>query len=228
MRPTNWVGPATRARISGVPGWHTGPVTPEAADPDRASDHHPAARIAIRPADLHDAEAIRQIYNDEVENSTSTMDLVPRTLEEQRKWLTERSGAFSTLVAVHVGSHGLGSHGLGSRERGDAGVTHGAVIGFAALSPYKERAAYRPTVENSVYVRRDHLGQGVGKALLMALVDVAEESGFHSIIARISASGEASQALHRSCGFREIGREVEVARKFNRWIDVIIMQRMLL
>ena len=166
--------------------------------------------FTIRAASVHDAAAIRQIYNDEVEHSTATMDLVQRSLEEQQHWLLERSGAFTALVAVE-----------------SDGANLGAVLGFAALSPYKERAAYRPTVENSVYVRRDRLARGVGSALLLALIDVAAESGFHSIIARISSSGEASQALHRSCGFREIGREIEVARKFNRWIDVIVMQRML-
>jgi phosphinothricin acetyltransferase len=169
-------------------------------------DQGGSSDISIRPATLLDAEAIRLIYNDEVENSTATMDLVPRTLDEQRQWLIERSGAFTTLVAVDAS---------------------GTVVGFAALSPYKERAAYRPTVEDSVYVHRSHLGRGVGRALLSATVEAAAESGFHSIIARISSSGEASQALHRSCGFREIGREIEVARKFNRWIDVIVMQRML-
>jgi L-amino acid N-acyltransferase len=179
------------------------------SEPAREGSTRPQG-ITIRPASVIDAEAIRQIYNDEVENSTATMDLVPRSLEEQQQWLIERSGAFTALVAVET-----------------TGATPGSVVGFAALSPYKERAAYRPTVENSVYVRSDRLGRGVGSALLMAVIDVAADSGFHSIIARISSSGEASQALHRACGFREIGREIEVARKFNRWIDVIVMQRML-
>ncbi len=165
--------------------------------------------MAIRPATVLDAEAICQIYNTEVETSTSTMDLVPRTLDEQRRWLEERSGAFTALVAV------------------DPDPSSGGVVGFAALSPYKERAAYRPTVEDSVYVRADQLGRGVGSLLLRTVIEVAADSGFHSIIARISSTSEASQALHRSCGFRDIGREIEVARKFNRWIDVMVMQRML-
>jgi len=182
--------------------WHTGSMD----HVGRSIDRGVGSDFSIRSATLLDAEAIKQIYNDEVENSTATMDLVPRTLDEQRQWQIERSGAFTTLVAVD---------------------RSGAVLGFAALSPYKERAAYRPTVEDSVYVHSSHIGRGIGKALLTAVVDAAAESGFHSIIARISSSGEASQALHRSCGFREIGREIEVARKFNRWIDVIVMQRML-
>ena len=161
--------------------------------------------MTIRTAEIGDAEAIRQIYNHEVENTTATMDLVPRTLADQQDWLAARSGAFATIVAV----------------------LEGEVVGFASLSPYKERAAYRPTVEDSVYVRRDLGGRGIGKALLTAVIDLAAASGFHSVMARIEASGTASRALHASCGFREVGVEVEVGRKFNHWIDMVLMQKLL-
>jgi L-amino acid N-acyltransferase len=163
------------------------------------------APVTIRTAEIGDAEAIRTIYNHEVENTTATMDLVPRTLADQQEWLAARSGAFATIVAV----------------------LEGEVVGFASLSPYKERAAYRPTVEDSVYVRRDLGGRGIGKALLTAVIDLAAASGFHSVMARIEASGTASRALHASCGFREVGVEVEVGRKFNRWIDMVLMQKLL-
>jgi phosphinothricin acetyltransferase len=163
------------------------------------------APVTIRTAEIGDAEAIRTIYNHEVENTTATMDLVPRTLADQQDWLAARSGAFATIVAV----------------------LEGEVVGFASLSPYKERAAYRPTVEDSVYVRRDLGGRGIGKALLTAVIDLAAASGFHSVMARIEASGTASRALHASCGFREVGVEVEVGRKFNRWIDMVLMQKLL-
>ncbi len=161
--------------------------------------------MIIRTATLADAAAIREIYNHEVENTTATMDLVPRSLADQEQWISDRSGAFATIVAE----------------------VDGLVVGFAAFSPYKERAAYRPTVEDSVYVRRDLGGRGIGKALLTALIDVAASSGFHSMMARIEASGAASRALHTACGFREVGVEVEVGRKFNRWIDMVLMQRLL-
>jgi L-amino acid N-acyltransferase len=101
------------------------------------------------------------------------------------------------------------------------------VIGFAALSPYKERAAYRTTVEDSIYVDRSHAGEGVGKLLLTHLVDLARSSGFHSVMARIEATGAASRALHGSCGFVLVGIEREVGRKFNRWLDVAVMQLLL-
>ena len=163
----------------------------------------------LRVATLDDAEAIRTIYNHEVLNTTATMDLVPRSLDDQREWLAARSGAFAAIVAE--------LDGRGGPE----------VVGFASLSPYKERAAYRPTVEDSVYVRRDMGGRGIGKALLCEVLDLAAQSGFHSVMARIEASGSASRALHASCGFREVGVEIEVGRKFNRWLDVVLMQKLL-
>ena len=163
--------------------------------------------VRIRPATLDDAAAIRAIYNHEVEHHTSTFDLVTRTVAEQRSWLAARRGAFAAVVAT-------------------AG-TDDEVVGFAALSPYKERAAYATTVENSVYVSRDRHGAGVGRALMDHLIEVARSSGFHSIIARIEASSTASRALHAACGFELVGVEREVGRKFRRWLDVAVMQHML-
>ena len=151
------------------------------------------------------------MYNYEVENTTATFDLVPRSLEAQSQWLAERSGAFAAIVAA-------GPFAEHARDQ---------VLGFASLSPYKERAAYRTTVENSVYVRRDCHGRGIGKLLLNHLLDLAEVSGFHSVMARIEIGGDASQALHRSCGFELVGVEREVGRKFNRWLSVALMQCLL-
>ena len=148
-----------------------------------------------------------EIYNREVLETTATFDLVLRMLDQQQHWLSARSGAFAAIVAVET--------------------TTRQVVGFAALSPYKERAAYSTTVENSVYVHREFGGRGVGKALMLHLIEVARESGFHSIIARIEASGAASRALHSSVGFELVGVEREVGRKFRRWLSVAVMQKML-
>jgi len=166
--------------------------------------------VRIRPAEAADAEAIRIIYNHEVQRSTATFDLVPRSVDEQRAWLASRSGAFSVLVAV--------AERPGSSEE---------VLGFASVSPYKERAAYRTTVEDSVYVRADVQGRGIGKQLLTALLDNAEASGFHAVMARIEAGRTASRALHEACGFTLVGVERQVGRKFNRWLDIALMQCLL-
>jgi phosphinothricin acetyltransferase len=158
--------------------------------------------IDLRAATVDDSEAIRAIYNLEVETSTATFDLVPRSRAAQREWLAVRSGAHTVVVAVD----------------GEE------VVGFASLSPYKERAAYRTTVEDSVYVQRDRHGQGIGRTLLNAILDTAQASGFHAVMARIEASREASRGLHTACGFQLVGVEREVGRKFNRWLDVALMQ----
>jgi phosphinothricin acetyltransferase len=101
------------------------------------------------------------------------------------------------------------------------------VVGFASLSPYKDRPAYSTTVEDSVYVRRDQQGKGVGRLLLAELVSVATRHGFHAVMARIVGGHEASIRLHAGLGFERVGTEREVGRKFGRWLDVDIMQRLL-
>jgi L-amino acid N-acyltransferase len=178
-------------------------VTSSAADVTSGDAAAPAVRVRV--ATEADAEPIRRIYNHEVQHSTATFDLVPRSPEEQRSWLASRSGAFSVLVAEWEAE----------------------VVGFASVSPYKERAAYRTTVEDSVYVRGDRRGLGIGRALLLSVLDAAEASGFHAVMARIEAGGAASRALHGACGFRLVGIEREVGRKFNRWLDVALMQCLL-
>lgn len=167
----------------------------------------PEAPLSIRPATAADAETIAEIYNHEVLHTTATFDIVPRTAATQRDWLAARAGAFAAIVAVDTATR--------------------RVVGFAALSPYKERAAYATTVEDSIYVHRDFHGRGIGKLLLTHLVGVARESGFHAVMARIEASGTASRALHAACGFDLVGVEREVGRKFQRWLSVAVMQLLL-
>jgi phosphinothricin acetyltransferase len=161
--------------------------------------------VEIRVARLADADALREIYNHEVLTSTVTFDLVPRTTDEQREWLQARSGAHVVIVAEDEGE----------------------VIGFASLSPFRDRPAYNSTVENSVYVRADRRGTGVGVALLEDLLERAKQHGFHTIIARIVGGHDASIGLHARLGFTEVGLEREVGRKFGRWLDVMVMQRLL-
>ena len=159
----------------------------------------------IRRATLADAEAMRQIYNLEVTGSTATLDLVPRSVEEQAAWMVAHSGVYPVVVA-------------------DEG---GEVIGFASLSPYRPRPGYATAVEDSIYVADDHRGQGIGRALLSEAVVMARTHGFHSIVARVSATQQASVALHKACGFDFVGVEREIGRKFGRWIDVAILQLLL-
>ena len=161
--------------------------------------------VSIRRATPADAPAIAAIYNHEVEHETSTFDLVPRSAQDQLEWQNAREGAFGVFVA----------------ELG------GEVVGFGALSPYKERAAYRTTVEDSVYVRRDMGRRGIGRVMLAHLLDTAADGGFHAVMARITTLSVGSIGLHEALGFREVGVEREVGRKFGKWLDVCLMQVLL-
>ena len=162
--------------------------------------------MKYRLATFEDAEAIRAIYNKEVLGSTVTFDLVPRSPEDQLAWMDEHSGAHPAVVAVD-----------------DLDV----VRGFGSLSPYRSRPAYRTSVENSVYVDESVRQQGVGKGILLELVRLAEAHGFHAVFARIVGGHQASINLHRACGFELVGIEREVGRKFGRWLDVALMQKLL-
>ncbi|MGO9343088.1 MAG: N-acetyltransferase family protein [Acidimicrobiales bacterium] len=161
--------------------------------------------MEVRLADHGDAEAIRAIYNVEVTGSTSTFDMVERTPAEQIEWLDRHAGAHPAVVATEGGE----------------------VCGFGSLSSYRERAAYSTSVEDSVYVAAAWRRKGVGALLLDELVELATRHGFHTVIGRIAGGNEASVLLHERCGFQVIGVEREVGRKFGRWLDVTLVQRLL-
>ena len=159
----------------------------------------------VRVAEDGDLPAIADIYNDAVLNSTATFDTEPTTLEGQQRWLGEHRHPYAVLVA----------------EQADE------VVGGAALKAFASKPAYRFTAENTVYVRAEMRGKGVGKTLLGRLLEAAAENGFRTVIARIAAPNPASVRLHRRFGFRRVGVEREVGRKFGRWLDVVVMQKAL-
>jgi phosphinothricin acetyltransferase len=158
--------------------------------------------MLIRPATVADAEAIRTIYNAEVTGGTNTFDLEPWSLEQQIAWLDRHRGAHPAIVAE----------------------VDGTVAGFGSLSSFRSRAAYSTTVEDSVYVAAENRGQGVGRALLVELVRLAAEHGFHAVVARIVGHNEVSIGLHQACGFELVGVEREVGRKHRQWLDVVELE----
>ena len=162
-------------------------------------------RVEVRLATIDDAEATRRIYNREVTGSTFVFEMVARTLDDQRAWLAGHAGAHPAVVAVDAG----------------------AVVGFGSLSPYRSRPAYATTVEDSIYVEEVARGRGVGRLLLGELVRLATAHGFHSVIGRIVGQNGPSIAVHEACGFRHIGTEREIGRKFGKWLDVAVMQLLL-
>jgi phosphinothricin acetyltransferase len=158
-------------------------------------------RAAI-PADL---AAITAIYNDAVRSGTASFELAPPGLEEMtRRFEALARDGFPYLVAD----------------------TGGEIAGYAYAGPYRPRAAYRFTVENSVYVAPGWQGKGVGRALLHALIAAAEAQGFRQMVAVIGDSrNTASIALHTAAGFEMTGTLRAVGRKHETWLDTVIMQK---
>ncbi len=159
----------------------------------------------IRPAVGSDLPGIRDIYNYEVLHSTATYDTRPRTAAEQKDWFRHHDALHPVLVAE----------------------TEGKVCGWASLSPWAERAAYARSVETSVYVSLESRGKGCGRLLLGALVEQARALGHHAVLARISADNEISVRLHEKAGFFVAGTLREVGNKFDRMLDVVIMELVL-
>jgi L-amino acid N-acyltransferase len=162
-------------------------------------------QTTVRQATEEDIPSILDIYNDAILNTTATFDTEPQTLEEKREWLRETSYPYVVLVAERVGR----------------------MVGWASLRRFRPKAAYGYTAENSVYVKKDCHAEGIGTALIQRLVQVGAENGFHTIIAGIAADNPASVRLHKRFGFQVVGIEREVGYKFERWIDVTWMQKML-
>jgi L-amino acid N-acyltransferase YncA len=161
---------------------------------------------AIRAAGEADLPAILAIYNDAVENTTAIWNETVSDLEGRRSWWRERTArGFPVLVA----------------EMG------GAVAGYASYGDFRPFQGYRYTVENSVYVRKDQRGKGIAAALMKALVREAQAQRLHVMVAGIEAGNLASIRLHEGCGFREVARMPEVGFKFGRWLDLVLMQKML-
>ncbi|MES4908610.1 MULTISPECIES: N-acetyltransferase family protein [unclassified Streptomyces] len=158
--------------------------------------------VAVRLARPGDAEAIRALRNDAIEHSTALWTQTPQSPAEGAGWL-----------AAHL-------------ERGSAYVAEaeGEVAGFAAYGPWRKLDGYRHTVEDSVYVREDRHGLGIGSALLATLIASAREAGHHVVVADIEAENTASIRLHERFGFRHVGTVPEVGTKFGRWLDLTIMR----
>ncbi len=169
--------------------------------------------MRTRLVEVDDAPALMNIYNPEVVETTVTFDLVPRSLDEQRTWIRNHLVTHPCIVALNDDD-----------DLGEIGARGERILGFALVSPFRDRPAYATSVENSVYVLREARGRGVGEHLLRELITTAGESGFHTMIARIVGENDGSIRLHEKCGFTLVGTEIEVGRKHGRWLDVVEYQ----
>ena len=161
--------------------------------------------LHIRRAEIADAEAITNIYNEAIRATTATFDTEPKTIEERSRWLQSHGPRHPVLVAVLTGK----------------------VVGWASLSAWSDRHAYADTAETSFYVDAEYCGQGIGRALKEALIEEARRLRFHTLIARVAEGSAESLHLNQSCGFEHVGTLKEVGQKFGRRIGVHILQKML-
>jgi phosphinothricin acetyltransferase len=161
--------------------------------------------IQIREAREADLEAVREIYNHYVVTSTCTFQTEPEAPEERQAWLSGRGPAHPALVAE----------------------VEGAVVGWAAASPWKARCGYSATAEVSVYVRDGWHRRGVGRALLAELIHRCRAAGLHTLIGGACTEHPGSIALQESLGFVRVAHFHETGRKFGRWLDVVYLQKML-
>ena len=159
----------------------------------------------IRCATLDDLPAINDIYNHYVLNSTCTYQEEAETIADRHAWFAAHGAAHPITVAILANE----------------------IVGWGSLSPYHKRAAYRHTVENSVYVAHTHQRRGIGRLLLEDLIDRAKTVGHHTIIAAIDSEQMPSIALHAKLGFVEAGHMRQLGFKFGRWLDVRYLQLML-
>ncbi|MCI4372955.1 MAG: N-acetyltransferase family protein [Thermoplasmata archaeon] len=157
----------------------------------------------LRAARETDVSAIAEIYNEAVRTTVATFDTEPRSPEAQQEWLRHHGPLHPVLVAEH----------------------HGEVVGWASLSAWSDRPAYDGTAEVSFYVRSEYRGRGIGRALLTSLIAAADGLGLHALLARIADGNAVSVHLHEALGFRRVGVMKEVGFKFDRWIDVHLLER---
>ena len=162
----------------------------------------------IREAKVEDMGLVADIYNFYVRNTVITFDEQPWDVP---KWVSK----FEHLQKLNMPFIVLES-------------PSGEVIGFAYVAPWREKAAFRKTTENSVYLRPGAIGKGYGKALMTELIRLSKESGIKEIIAVISDSGaDASIALHKKLGFEQQGHLGKVGFKFGRWLGTVLLQKSL-
>lgn len=163
--------------------------------------------ITVRHATENDLQQTLNIYNEIIANSTAIFQYEPQTIETRQAWFAEKQQKnFPVFIAEE----------------------NNLIVGFSTFGQFRNWQAYEFSVENSVYVKSDCRGKGIGKLLLQPLIDTAKQMGLHTIIAGIVADNEASLALHKQFGFVETAHFKEVGYKFNSWLDLKFLQLMII
>ena len=159
--------------------------------------------LQVRQVIEEDLSQLLSVYNDIILHTTAVYDYEPHTLEMRMQWLeTKKQQGFPVFVAE-------------DNKR---------IVGFSSIGPFRAWAAYKYSVENSVYVAAEERGKGIGKLLIPPLIKATKQLGLHTIIASVDATNEASLRLHKSFGFEEVAHFKEVGWKFDRWLDLKFLQ----
>jgi L-amino acid N-acyltransferase len=157
----------------------------------------------IRHAQAADLGAILDIFNDAISNTTSVYYYEPHTIRDMLSWYEDKVRDGFPVLVFEENNH---------------------VIGFATFGTFRDRPAYKYTVEHSVYVHKDHRGKGVGTRLMMDLMKIANEREYATIVAGIDSGNEVSRAMHENLGFTNCGTVKRVGYKFGKWLDVTFYQ----
>ena len=163
------------------------------------------AAVTVRPARAGDAEAVCLIYNQGIEDRVATLETELRTPEERREWLATRGPRHPVMVAESDGS----------------------VVGWGSLNVFNARPAYRHVVDFSVYVERGWRGKGVGHRLLERLIELAREIGYHKMVLSTFPTNTGGVTLYERLGFSRVGIYHEQGQLDGRWVDVVIMEKLL-
>lgn len=158
--------------------------------------------LKIRPATKDDIPSITHIYNYAVLNTTATFDVEPKSTGEQEDWFNKHTDKYTIIVAVEDDT----------------------VVGWASLSPWSDRCAYGDTADIAVYIKEGFRGKGIGKKLVAELLKKGPENGLHTAIAKICSENEVSLNMFKKLGFEHIGTMKEVGYKFEKKLDVHLMQ----
>ncbi|WP_101049654.1 GNAT family N-acetyltransferase [Macromonas nakdongensis] len=153
------------------------------------------------------ASAILDIFNDAIATSTALYDYQPRTLASMAPWFAAKDQGHFPVIGLE-----------------DA---NGQLLAFGSYGTFRAWPAYKYTVEHSVYVHKDHRGQGLGLQVMEALIDAARQREMHAMVGAIDASNGGSIALHRRLGFQHVGTLPQVGFKFGRWLDLALYQLLL-
>ncbi|MGW4246878.1 N-acetyltransferase family protein [Nocardia sp. NPDC004722] len=162
--------------------------------------------MLIRDARESDLPEILVIHNNAIAETTAIWDTEPADLDERKAWFAGRTGAGHPVLVAEI---------------------DGRVAGYASYGQFRPKSGYRFAVENSVYVSDIFQRRGVATALMTALLERAQHSDVHTMIAAIESSNRTSIALHEKFGFAIVGQMAEVGYKFGRWMDLTLMQRVL-